>query len=130
MQGQCSSNLPIAEIGRLAASPKKGSGRKIGTGSVDGSGKTKRKSHKCQMTRRVCSELFLFNRVVLCLDNDAAGQTAARKIRMQLRRRFAEKFEVKGGVPSEKTFNDQRCFQLQNESKPPSRGTRESTLVC
>lgn len=63
------------------------------------------------------------------MDNDAAGQTAARKIHTMLCKQFAGKLEVKSCVPREKDFNEQLIVKLKNEPKPPSRGTRESTLV-
>lgn len=71
---------------------------------------------------------FSFKRVVLCFDNDAAGQTAARRIFTMLRQRYPERFEIKCCVPNVKDFNDQLCVKLQNRKNPPSRGTRESTL--
>ena len=71
---------------------------------------------------------FSFKRVVLCFDNDAAGQTAARRIFTMLRQRYPERFEVKCCVPKVKDFNDQLCVKLQNGKSSPSRGTRESNL--
>ena len=72
---------------------------------------------------------FSFKRIVICFDNDAAGQTAARRVFTMLRQQFPNKFEVKSCVPREKDFNEQLCVKLQNEGKPPTRGTRESNLV-
>ena len=71
---------------------------------------------------------FSFKRVVLCFDNDAAGQTAARRIFTMLRQQFSENLEVQTCVPKVKDFNDQLCVKLQNGKNSPSRGTRESTL--
>ena len=71
---------------------------------------------------------FSFKRVVLCFDNDAAGQTAARRIFTMLRQRFPENLEVRTCVPKVKDFNDQLCVKLQNGKNSPSRGMRESTL--
>ena len=71
---------------------------------------------------------FSFKRVVLCFDNDAAGQTAARRIFTMLRQQFSENLEVQTCVPEVKDFNDQLCVKLQNGKNSPSRGTRESTL--
>ncbi len=72
---------------------------------------------------------FSFNRVVLCFDNDAVGQSAARSIFTILREQFSERFEVKCCIPNVKDFNDQLCVKLQNGKDRPSRGTRESTLA-
>ena len=72
--------------------------------------------------------IFSFKRVVLCFDNDAAGQTAARRIFTMLRQQFSENLEVQTCVPKVKDFNDQLCVKLQNGKNSPSRGTRESTL--
>lgn len=71
---------------------------------------------------------FSFKRVVLCFDNDAAGQTAARRIFTMLRQQFSENLEVRTCVPEVKDFNDQLCVKLQNGKSSPSRGTRESNL--
>ena len=62
---------------------------------------------------------FSFKWVVLCFDNDAAGQTAARRIFTMLRQRYPEKLEVKCCVPNVKDFNDQLCVKLQNGKNPP-----------
>ena len=71
---------------------------------------------------------FSFNRVVLSLDNDEAGQRAARNIFTMLRQRYPQ-IELKVCVPQEKDFNDQLRFKRQQYAQPPpSRGTREIAL--
>ena len=70
-----------------------------------------------------------FNRVVLSLDNDEAGQRAARNIFGLLRQRYPQ-IEPKVCVPREKDFNDQlRLKRQQNAQPPPSRVTRELTFT-